>query len=271
MQKKTFHIILAVIILLLFFETHINKYVSFVYMSITKYFYQYTKLIQNKKKFYKIIAEINKIKRMNYENHFLKQEIDLYRYFINNGKVFNKNLLLTEVLGYVNTKKEKFIIINKGSEDFISEDMVVITTDNVILGRITVVYDYFSIVKLLDNDDQYIAGIIDKKIEFMIKGQRSQQEYTMNVINVVNKYNLPIENNMLVYTSGKGLVYPAGYCIGVVNCIDSKGAIPHIIIKNMYEIDALDYCYIIVPPNHKKNIEFMMQYKDTIKHSLVKK
>lgn len=261
MQKKTVHITIIIFLSFIIFEKNINRYISILYTGVTHFFYEYIQLIKNKNNIYKITMEYYKMKKKLIENKFLESEVKFYKQFINNNNTYNKNLVLCQVINIINTKQEKFIIINKGKNDGILQDMVVITNENVILGRICYIYDYFSIVKLLDNEDQYIAGIIDNKVEFMLKGCRLIEDGHMVSIAVDNKKNLIFSNDSIVYTSGKGLIYPPGYIIGILknnssyssHCLQYK-------VQNSYNLNTLQYCFIIFESNHKKNIDFIMKY-----------
>lgn len=261
-QKRIGHIIVWIFLVILFFEGSINRYVGIAWVKLSSFCFVYINLFKNKNSFHALLYYYNNLKKMHAENQFLAQEILFYKQFLNNGNTFHKNLLFSEILDMVSTKKEKFIIINRGKNDFIDENMVVVSLDNVVLGRITSVYDCFSIVHLLDNDDQYISGIINQGIKVMLRGSRSIEDGTMEVITINNEYNALLENNMVVYSSGKGLVYPPGYVIGTL--VESQSNSVAWKVKNNYDINTLLYCYVIVPTNHKRNMEFLMKYKNIL-------
>lgn len=212
---------------------------------------------------YKLIVDYQRLKKENNEKNFLKKELEEYKKYINNGKTFERKKLITEIIGYTETKENKFIIINRGNVDQIAKHMVVVDPTNCIIGKITEVYDYYSKVIPLDNVDQYISVIFENNIEAILQGNRNEQNNTMKVIHIYNNQHKNINEAQPVFSSGKGLLFPAGFMVGRIIKHNFDNYLDHnIIIKNEYDLQNSPYCFVIIPENHTKNIEFFLQNKN---------
>lgn len=254
---KTFFIFIFSMVFLFFF---IQYYFIHIYLAVIKKIHQYSLMYKNNTEIYKLIANYQIYKKKYYEIKFLEKELNVYKNKINNGNTFYKNTLLTEIIGYINNKKEKFIIINRGKIDNIVKNMVLIDNKNCILGKIVEIYDYYSKVLLIDNKDQYISVVFENNIEAILQGNCDEKEKTMKVIHIYNNQNKEIKKDDIVFSSGKGLLFPAGYVIGSIIENDTSNYLNQkIIIQNDYDLSDNNYCYIIIPTDFKRYLTFFLE------------
>jgi rod shape-determining protein MreC len=222
---------------------------------------------------YKLFYHYKQLEKEYYKMIYIKKELELSKKKINNGNTYDREFLYCEVIGYVNNKKNKFFIINKGYNDGVGKNMIVI--DGItILGKIIETYSHYSKVSCLDNEQQYISVVFQNNNKGILKGNRNNEENTMSLIHKYHQAKDSIEIGELVYSSGKGLVYPPGYLVGRVaqnnkiNCFEYN-----IIIKNAYNIEEIEYCSVIIhEATHEKNIQEIADSQEEIdenQHTLI--
>ena len=137
------------------------------------------------------------------------------------------------------------IIINKGENDGIKEDMAVISTQGLI-GRIIKTTANTSTIKLLTSNDVKVSvyiktdteeyhGIIDSYLE----------EGLIQINNVVKNSDIKVGNS--IYTSGLGNIYPEGVYIGKVVAInyDSLGLSKIVKVKTDTSYDKIFYVGVV--------------------------
>jgi rod shape-determining protein MreC len=238
-----------------------------IYLEIIQKIHRYSIMYKSNADIYKLIVDYQKLKKEHNETIFLKKELEEYKKYINNGKTFERKKLITEIIGYTETRENKFIIINRGSVDKMAKHMVVVDPTNCIIGKITEVYDHYSKVIPLDNIDQYISVIFENNIEAILQGNRNEQKNTMKVIHIYNNQHKNINDAQPVFSSGKGLLFPAGFMVGKIIKHNLDNYLDHnIIIKNEYDLQSSPYSFVIIPENHAKNIEFFLQNKNLWNH-----
>lgn len=183
---------------------------------------------------FKTIENIEDLKETNKENKILQSRFEDYDKLEAKKALLEKeNNELREIVKTTNKLKEELnidpiqgtviernfttwyekLIINKGKNDGIKESMAVMTSTGLI-GKITEVGNDFSVVQLLNRQNQ-VSGVI---------------EGNENLTGIIDDYNQP--NNFLhfskidinkkikigqeVVTSGNGGVYPRGIPIGKI-------------------------------------------------------
>jgi len=100
----------------------------------------------------KLLSELASLNNLKSENKALLDAMSC-----DQGEGFN--LILTNVIGL--EAGQDFIVIDKGSEDGISENMPIIDQERVLFGKVFQVYKNFSRVMLISNKD----SVLDVKIQ----------------------------------------------------------------------------------------------------------
>ncbi len=162
----------------------------------------------------------------------------------------NFKLVLADVISLDSTND--FVLINKGSEDNISENMPVISSTKVLLGKITRVYKNFSQVMLISNKnsvvDAHVLGEIGAvTIPGIIKGSGGLLAY----LDLVSSNQTLHESSALI-TSGLEGIFPKNLLIGKITSIDKNDAKPFQTakIQPFFSTQNLDTFFIIT--NYKK-------------------
>ncbi|MBU3942700.1 rod shape-determining protein MreC [Patescibacteria group bacterium] len=109
-----------------------------------------------------LFSQIISLKEIEEENQTLRTALNL-------GLDSDYSLTLTKIIG--KDISQDYILINKGGENGILENMPVITEEKVLVGKISEVYDKFSKVMLISNPKSSLdAKIISSSISGVIKG-----------------------------------------------------------------------------------------------------
>lgn len=179
-----------------------------------------------------------------------------------NSELFKENQELKKILELNNTLSEREYInatvinrniaywfneltINKGSSDGITEGMAVIN-DSGLIGKITKVSNYTSIVKLLT--DENMSNKISVKIEYedrFVYGLLSNYKENFFIVDGISN-NISIEQGAKVTTSGLTDSFPSGILIGYVSDITTDNFDLAKTLKVKSEINFDDIYYVTV-------------------------
>lgn len=177
------------------------------------------------------LKDINNILR---ENSELRSEN--YRLKLENIKLqtlINENERLKELLDIKEGTSIDFVIANisfrdplsvyneffidLGSEDGIEEGMTVLNRD-MLLGRVSKVYNRRSVVELISKNNIYTSVLIgEEKYVGILKGENSNR---LSIENIVSDADIQVGQR--VYTSGMSDTYPKGQYIGEVSSVNQK-------------------------------------------------
>ena len=109
-----------------------------------------------------LFSQIIFLKELEDENDALRSALDL-------GLQETYSLFLAKIIG--KDISQDYILINKGGEDGVLENMPVITEEKVLVGRIHEVYEKFSRVMLISNPKSSLDGkIVNSSTSGVIKG-----------------------------------------------------------------------------------------------------
>ena len=163
------------------------------------------------------------LKRENEELKLENQKLLAEKAFLN--KVTEENELLRQALGIglaeefqlgfasvVSKLADEAVLIDKGAEDGFSENMPVITAENVLVGKIDKVYKKFSRVALISQkENSFDVEISGKNIKGLIRGKGSSEIF----LDLVSK-DKELKKGDLVVSSSFGGTYPEGLLVGTV-------------------------------------------------------
>jgi rod shape-determining protein MreC len=168
------------------------------------------------------------------ENEVLREALGL-------GLEKESELILVRVMN--KDISQDSILINKGEEDGILGGMTVITEQKVVLGRIGTVYDRFSEVTLISNENSsFGATILEREVGGVIKGKGGSGLS----FDLIPKEKEIFENDVVV-TSALGGVYPSGLLVGRVKTVNKSDVDPFqsAEITPAFDVGSLDYLFIL--------------------------
>ncbi|MFH1461716.1 MAG: rod shape-determining protein MreC [bacterium] len=155
------------------------------------------------------------------------------RYELNNA-IF-ANIIVKNI-----TNNEHYFFINKGSIHNIRKDMVA-TYKFQIIGKVTDVFRWYSKVLL----------VTDKKCKIAANTNNTNASGICEGINKIDKLKFnfvdhfaTIEMDDFVISSGQGLIFPEGFCLGTITQFNKNGLYYDIEIEPLVEIKKLKNCLI---------------------------
>ena len=138
---------------------------------------------------------------------------------------------------------EHYILVNKGTKHGIAKDMVALY-QNHLLGRVHETYDWYSKILLITDQRCCVAAYASStQAAGIVKGFNNQTRCTFNYVSHL----FTVKDNDLVISSGQGLVFPEGFCLGRI-CLQSlkeKALYHHIEIEPIINVAMINYCWIV--------------------------
>jgi len=181
-----------------------------------------------------LLAEIGVLKELARENETLREALAI-------GLEKEYQLEIAQVIG--KDISQDSILINKGKEDGVLEDMPIITEQKVLLGRVGEVYDNFSEVILISHQDSsFDAKLLGEEIYGLVKGMGSFQQ----VLDLIPKEEVVKEGDLVV-TAALGNIFPRGILVGTVKEVKNSDLDPfqRAVLKPGFTIKSLNYIFII--------------------------
>ncbi|PIP23160.1 MAG: rod shape-determining protein MreC [Candidatus Nealsonbacteria bacterium CG_4_8_14_3_um_filter_39_7] len=178
-----------------------------------------------------LLSQIASLEGLKKENQLLKESLGL-------GMEKEFNLELAHIVG--KDVSLNFLLIDKGYEDGIKDDLPVVTAQKTLVGKIKGVYRRFSRIQLCSNkDSSFDIEITGKEIYGIARGDGGS-----GIILDFIPFNAETAENDLVITSSASGFFPAGIFIGKIGKIEKSDVkpfqtaevFPAFDIKNLAEI-----------------------------------
>lgn len=180
----------------------------------------------------------------------LKEENDRLREVLNfkNSKN-NYDYLGCEIIGYSGESFSSGYIIDKGENDGLKKDMIVISNKGLV-GQITSTGSNWSIVQSLLNENIAVSVMVNSTRETtgILKGYINH-----NNENLTKVTNLPIGSAIkegdVIVTSGLGQIYPKETRIGEVISVetDEIKVMKTAIVKPFVDFNKLEELFVVIP------------------------
>lgn len=169
-----------------------------------------------------LLAENTSLKEFQKENEVLREALEI-------GLSKDFRLSLAEVISQ--DIGQDALLINQGAKDGLLRGMPVVTQEQVLLGKITEVYDKFSRLTLISNkESSFDAEIPDKEIVGVIKG-KGRLKIQLDLIS----QDQAVKEGDLVVSTSFGGIYPQGLLVGLIKEIKKSD------IKPFYEIEVAPF------------------------------
>lgn len=187
-----------------------------------------------------LLSQIVALKELEEENETLREAlgIELQKEF---------KLTLAQIIG--KDISQDFILIDKGSEDDISEKMPVITQQKVLVGKISEVYKNYSKVMLISNKKSSFDAEIQKNssskndISGVVKGEGS-----FKIIFDLLPREADISQEDVVITSSMGGIFPKGLLVGQIKEVKKSDVDPfqQVKIEPAFDIKNINNLFVIL-------------------------
>lgn len=196
-----------------------------------------------RKKYRSLKAEYNsmlaEIIRVNAVKRFYEGSSDL-REFLQRYNL--ENMIMSKILIKNISNNGHYFIINCGSNNGIRKNMAAVYKFQLV-GKVTDVYPHFSKVTLITDQNCKVAALTNStESKGIVVGQNSITRCKMNYVNHL----LEVVDNDLVFSSGQGLVFPEGFCLGrIVKHEHTHNMLYHEIeIEPLIKLKKIKYCLL---------------------------
>lgn len=154
------------------------------------------------------------------------------------------NAILAKIAIKQLNDENHYILINQGSTSGVEKDMIAIYHYQLI-GRVSEVFPYHSkIILITDEKSQVAAYTSISKANGIVQGKNNLRNCSLAYTSHLFK----IEPNELVISSGQGLVFPEGFCLGKITSAQVNGLCYEIEITPLVELEKIDFC-LLLPKN----------------------
>ena len=169
----------------------------------------------------------------------------------------NYDYIGTNIIGYSGGTLSQGYVIDKGTNDGIEKDMIIINHQGLV-GKVTQAESNYSIVETILNDNIAVSVMVDSTRETtgILRGFKENKNE-----NLVKVYNLPIDSEIkegdVILTSGLGMIYPKEIRIGEVISVDTDNVMvmKNALVKPYVDFNKLEELFVIVPKD-KINIKY---------------
>lgn len=157
------------------------------------------------------------------------------------SKRYENGAKIVQVLMYVSDPDEHVLFIDSGIQDGISVDMVAVYK-NCLIGRVSQVNKYWSKVTLITDKSFKIEGACSKtRTTGMVEGCHNNKDLKFSFVEHLE----PVEVGDYILSTGNGLIFPAGFGLGIVRSAAIQNCTYSISVKPLVKLNEIKYCLII--------------------------
>lgn len=145
------------------------------------------------------------------------------------------------VMGIHRSARQHTMLIEGGSNRGLERDMVVLS-DTFLVGKITMVYPWYSVVQLITDPASCVSVYgVSSGAHGIVRGTGATDTLLLERVDHL----LPIQEKELLLSSGDGLVVPRGYGVGVVENCQSDGLYYSGAVIALHDTAHLKTCLVI--------------------------
>lgn len=169
----------------------------------------------------------------------------------------NYDYVGVNIIGYSGGTVSQGYIIDKGTNDGIEKDMIIINHQGLV-GKVTKAESNYSIVETILNENMAVSVMVDSTRETtgILRGYKENKNEEL-----VKVYNLPIDSEIkegdVILTSGLGLIYPKEIRIGEVISVETDNimVMKNALVKPYVDFNKLEELFVVVPKD-KINVKY---------------
>ena len=193
------------------------------------------------------------------EYESLKDEVERLREALNFTESKNNYKYVgVNIIGYSGNSLSDGYIIDKGSNDGIDKNMVVVSSKGLV-GKVTKVASNFAIVQSILNENIAVAVMDQQTREAtgVLQGLSDKKDNNMTVV-----YNLPISSDVkegdIIITSGLGKIYPKEIPVGTVVTVeeDNVRVMKSAVVEPFVNFNEVEELFVVIPNSNIDEIEY---------------
>lgn len=194
---------------------------------------------QLKNQLVKLAIDDSRLKALQEENELLKKELN----FVEESKL---KFVSAKIISGVSDPFSRSVIINRGKRDGLEKGLAVVASEGILVGKISEVYDDFSKVILLNDNNSKVAATI-QNLDHTVGLVEGQYGLSFSMTNIPQ--NQEIKEGDKVVTSGLEGKIPKNLLIAEIESVKSieNEIFKTAILKPIISLDNLSYVEIIVP------------------------
>lgn len=155
---------------------------------------------------------------------------------------------IVPVMGVHCSERQHTMLIEGGSRHGFEKDMIVLA-DNLLVGKITTVYPWYSVVQLITDPASCVSVYgVGSGAHGIVRGTGSPEILHLERVDHLS----PVQEQELLLSSGDGLVVPRGYGVGLVDQYNSDGLYYTGSVKVLQRIADLKTCLVFDRNNLSK-------------------
>ena len=170
----------------------------------------------------------------NYENS--KELIDFQKRYDFDDAVIAK--VLTKHI----SEQEHYCFINKGAQENVRENMVAFYKLQII-GRVSEVHDFYSkIVFITDKRSKVAAFSNESHAQGILTGTNKSNRCSLEYVSHLST----LEDQDLIFSSGEGLVFPEGFCLGKIlsHSLEPKALNYTVEVEPLVDFSEIKFCLL---------------------------
>lgn len=192
----------------------------------------YCKKLEDEQK--TLLQENIKLKAMLHYNKLSKELVE----FKNRYNL--ENAIIAKILVKTLTKEEHTAIINKGTRHGIEKNMAAVYKFQLI-GKVSEAFPFYSkIILITDSQSKISAYTNTSNATGIVHGNNTVNQCTLNYVSHLSK----ITENDLIFSSGQGLVFPEGFCLGKIIHFKTANICHHVELEPLIDFKTLDFCLL---------------------------
>ena len=193
------------------------------------------------------------------EYESLKDEVERLREALNFTESKNNYKYVgVNIIGYSGNSLSDGYIIDKGSNDGINKNMVVVSSKGLV-GKVTKVASNFDIVQSILNENIAVAVMDQNTREAtgVLQVLSDKKDNNMTVV-----YNLPISSDVkegdIIITSGLGKIYPKEIPVGTVVSVeeDNVRVMKSAVVEPFVNFNEVEELFVVIPNSNIDEIEY---------------
>jgi len=167
--------------------------------------------------------------------HYDKKSKDL-RIFRDRYKL--EGSILASILVRTLTSSEHSILVNRGSRDGVEKNMVAIYKFQLI-GRVSNVTPFYSKIMLITGTQSKVSVYTNtSSARGIVEGTNIINRCHLRYISHLNT----VHNGDYVLSSGQGLIFPEGFCVGKIINVKKQDICYHVEVEPLIDFKTLEMC-----------------------------
>ena len=148
---------------------------------------------------------------------------------------------LAKILAKNFSDEEHSFLVNRGKKDGIEKNMVAIYKFQIV-GKVIEVDRWSSKILLITDRNCKIASYTNATYaQGIVVGKNKPNECQMQYVSYLAKVNL----DDFIISSGQGLIFPEGFCLGKITKLTTKGLYHKIKLQPLIDLRYIDFCLLV--------------------------